>query len=168
MQTIYDRVEIRMTELGLNVPALTSKAQLSEKYLQQMKRFPNRNIRSDTARKIAEALETTTNWLLYGEDSETAQVTTGVPIPRPTSMKKDVPVYGTAAASHNGGAFQLDTGVIDYVRRPPTLETAKDIYALYVEGNSMEPQFWPGDLIFVHPHKPARSGDAVIIQEYDA
>lgn len=41
---------------------------------------------------------------------------------------------------------------------------AKDIYAVYVEGNSMEPQYFPGDLIFVHPHRPPRFGDPVIVQ----
>ncbi|RVJ00729.1 S24 family peptidase, partial [Sinorhizobium medicae] len=40
----------------------------------------------------------------------------------------------------------------------------KDIYSLYVEGSSMEPQYWQGDLVYVHPHKPARSGDAVVVQ----
>ncbi len=29
----------------------------------------------------------------------------------------------------------------------------------------MEPQFSPGDLVFIHPHKPPRIGDAVIVQQ---
>lgn len=28
----------------------------------------------------------------------------------------------------------------------------------------MEPQYFPGDLIYINPHKPPRLGDAVIIQ----
>ncbi len=44
---------------------------------------------------------------------------------------------------------------------------AKDVYSVFVEGSSMEPQYSPGDLIFVHPHRPARFGDAVIIQCQD-
>ena len=41
---------------------------------------------------------------------------------------------------------------------------ARDVYALYVEGSSMEPQFSQGDLIFVHPHRPPRIGDAIVVQ----
>lgn len=41
---------------------------------------------------------------------------------------------------------------------------ARDIYALFVEGTSMEPQYFPGDLIYIHPHKPPRYGDAIVIQ----
>jgi phage repressor protein C with HTH and peptisase S24 domain len=41
---------------------------------------------------------------------------------------------------------------------------ARNVYSLYVEGTSMEPQFQPGDLIYVHPDKPPRFGDAVVIQ----
>ena len=41
---------------------------------------------------------------------------------------------------------------------------ARDIYALYVEGSSMEPQYFPGDLVYVHPHKPPRLGDVIVVQ----
>ncbi len=75
---------------------------------------------------------------------------------------------GTAAGSHLRGAFQIETAVIDYVRRPPSLATARDIYALYVEGTSMEPQFNPGDLVYIHPHKPPRLGDAIVVQARNA
>lgn len=87
-----------------------------------------------------------------------------VRLPDRFSMPNDVPVHGTAAASHLRGAFQLDAGVIDYVRRPPALAGARDAYALYIEGNSMEPRYGPGDLVFIHPHRPARLGDPVIVQ----
>lgn len=28
----------------------------------------------------------------------------------------------------------------------------------------MEPQYFPGDLVYVHPHRPPRMGDAIIVQ----
>lgn len=80
------------------------------------------------------------------------------------SMPKDVPVLGSAACNHTLGAFQLEARVIDYVRRPPGLFGSKDVYGLYMEGNSMEPKFLTGDLVFVHPGRPARIGDAVVVQ----
>lgn len=87
-----------------------------------------------------------------------------VPVPSRLQMTNDVPVMGTAAGSHAKGAFQFSMNPIDFVRRPPALVGARDVYALYVEGESMEPEFRPGQLIYVHPHKPPRIGDAVVIQ----
>ncbi len=54
---------------------------------------------------------------------------------------------------------------MDYVRRPSALENAKGIYALYIEGDSMSPKYEAGDLVFVHPHVPARVGDIVVVHE---
>jgi phage repressor protein C with HTH and peptisase S24 domain len=85
-------------------------------------------------------------------------------LPLPMEMAKDVPVMGTAAGSHLRGAFQLSADPVDYVRRPPTLMNARNVYSLYVEGTSMEPQYAPGDLVYIHPDKPARFGDAVVVQ----
>lgn len=118
---------------------------------------------------VAAELDTTTDWLLG--KTETADIVgkglrpAEVNVPVAQEMPNDVPVYGTAAGSHLRGAFQMEAGLtIDYVRRPPGLTGAKDAYALYVEGSSMEPRFGPGELVFVHPHRPPRLGDAVIIQ----
>ena len=71
---------------------------------------------------------------------------------------------GGSCPPRREGAFQLESGPIDYVARPVALLEARDIYAIYVEGTSMEPEHRPGDLRFVHPHKPARFGDSVIVQ----
>ena len=87
-----------------------------------------------------------------------------VELPSRQYMPQDVPVMGTAACNADHGSFKLDASIIDYVRRPPGLLTTKDVYALYVEGDSMEPRFTAGDLVFVHPRKPVRIGDSVVVQ----
>ncbi|NMG39839.1 helix-turn-helix domain-containing protein [Chelativorans sp. ZYF759] len=88
-----------------------------------------------------------------------------VPVPAPQDMPNDVPVLGTAAGSHLRGAFQMDeANIVDWVRRPPALTGAKKAYALYVEGSSMAPEHNAGDLRFVHPGRPPRIGDTVIVQ----
>lgn len=83
----------------------------------------------------------------------------------PASLPTDVPVYGLAAASL-AGSFAID-GVIECVRRPPALATARNLYALYIAGSSMEPRYRPGDLVFVSPDRPARPGDDVVVQTRD-
>lgn len=88
-----------------------------------------------------------------------------VAVPTPNDMPNDVPVLGTAAGSHLRGAFQLDeANIVDWVRRPPALTGAKTAYAIYVEGSSMAPEHNAGDLRFVHPGRPPRIGDTVIVQ----
>lgn len=78
----------------------------------------------------------------------------------------DLPVYGVAAGAPGpDGAFQIEpTQVVDYVRRPPPVAGIVDAYALYVVENSMTPAFPPGELIVVHPGRPARQGDPVVVQ----
>lgn len=73
-----------------------------------------------------------------------------------------IPVLGNAAGAV-AGAMTLGEP-IDYVERPPALEYVTDAYAVFVTGESMSPQHNPGDLRFVHPHKPPRAGDSVIVQ----
>lgn len=58
-------------------------------------------------------------------------------------------------------------GDMGHVRRPPVLAGIKKAYAVYVIGESMEPKYRAGDLIFVNPARPPRPGDAVVIQIRD-
>ena len=133
--------------------------------------------RLNTLEKIAEALEVSVDWLLTGNTPNVAETektrtnskmsdvkfTNGTLSPR-QYMPQEVPVMGTAACNSDNGSFKLDTSIIDYVHRPPALLMTKDIYALYVEGDTMEPRFKAGDLVFVHPRKPVRIGDSVVVQ----
>jgi phage repressor protein C with HTH and peptisase S24 domain len=116
--------------------------------------------------QIAVALGVDTSWILTGSTkmAENSPELKAPSFPYRSTMPLDVPVRGTAAGSHLRGAFQLDSDIVDYVRRPETLATAKDIYALYVEGSSMEPRYFPGDLVYINPNKPPRSGDVIVVQ----
>ena len=133
--------------------------------------------RLNTLEDIAGALEVSVDWLLTGNTPNVAgtettrtnskmsdvKFTNGTLTPR-HYMSREVPVMGTAACNSDYGSFKLDTSIIDYVHRPPALLMTKDLYALYVEGDTMEPRFNAGDLVFVHPHKPVRIGDSVVVQ----
>lgn len=151
------------------------------------------SFRADSLAKLARVLLTTEAWLLRGEGPEWApqgravleeeQPALDAPLPDPpavilppggevrvaevemparSSLPQDVPVFGTAAGSLEG-AFQID-GVVEYVRRPPGMIGVRDLYAIYVVNSSMEPEHHPGDLRFVHPGRPVRIGDTVVVQ----
>lgn len=163
-----------ISEQGLTWEAAALKSGLERSYFRKLFERGGASPRGQTLKKIADGLGVPMTVLL-GETSDSDQLRE-IPIlktdvrpatahlPLPMEMAKDVPVMGTAAGSHLRGAFQLSSEPVDYVRRPHTLLNARNVYSLYVEGTSMEPQFQPGDLIYVHPDKPPRFGDAVVIQ----
>lgn len=78
-------------------------------------------------------------------------------------LRRDIPVRGTAV----GGAdadFSFNGETIDYVRRPPGVAAARDIFALYTAGVSMFPRFNDGELIYVSGSRSPAIGDDVVIE----
>lgn len=53
---------------------------------------------------------------------------------------------------------------LEMTERPPMLIGVPDAYAVYVDDKSMFPALRPGYLLWVHPRKPAKPEDLVIIQ----
>lgn len=167
---LISRINQKLQETGKAPQRVSIEATGAKETLRKILDGTTRNPRIDTVTKIAAVLGTTPEWLLGVENlrdivDQSATAKRSAPeLPARQSMPLDVPVLGTAAGSHNGGSFQLTPDPVDYVRRPPALLLAKDIYALFVEGVSMIPQYAPGDLIYINPHKPARFGDPVVVQ----
>lgn len=84
-------------------------------------------------------------------------------IPMASDMVKDIPILGTAAGSDGTGALQLSNDTIGYAYRAPSLTGRNGVYALYVQGDSMEPKLNQGDLIIVDPNIPPKAGDDVVV-----
>lgn len=79
------------------------------------------------------------------------------------AMPRDVPVLGSTVGG-NDGDFLLNGQVVDHVRRPPAMEAMKTAFALFVQGDSMWPWRAPGSLVYVHPARPPRNGDHVVVE----
>lgn len=77
--------------------------------------------------------------------------------------QRDVPVLGTASGGL-AGSFVIIRETVDLAPRPPGLAGVRDAYAIYVVGRSMAPVHKPGDLRYVHPHRPCRPGDTVVLR----
>jgi SOS-response transcriptional repressor LexA len=71
--------------------------------------------------------------------------------------RADLPVY--ASAEGGGGIIIITSEPIDFIRRPEPLLSVRDGYACYIIGDSMSPAYEQGDLLLVHPGRPARPGD---------
>lgn len=166
------RIFARLSALETTATAISLKIGNNKDLLRDILNGRTRNPRTDTLRKIAEALETTVEWLMEGDGEPPPPALgnqplsnvrmAGMKLPALATLSRDVPVMGTAAGSL-GGAFQFEGGVVDYVARPPALAGAKNVYAMYVEGPSMVPEHNPGDLRFVHPDRKIHIGDSVVV-----
>lgn len=80
---------------------------------------------------------------------------------------RDLPVYGVAVGGSEGD-FSFNGTVVDYVRRPPMLDKIGNAFGVYVIGDSMSPRFEHGDLVFIHPGRPAQAGNDVIVELHGA
>jgi phage repressor protein C with HTH and peptisase S24 domain len=74
-----------------------------------------------------------------------------------------IPVLGEAVGGVDG-EYEFNGSVLDYVACPPSLANVPNAYGVYVDGESMSPRYRPGETVYVHPGKPARRGDDVIVQ----
>ncbi len=86
-----------------------------------------------------------------------------VAVPATASLLRDVEVRGVAVGG-NESCFEFNGEVVDRVRRPPGIAGASNVFAIYVVGQSMSPRFEEGEIVFVHPGRPATSGCDVIVE----
>lgn len=73
---------------------------------------------------------------------------------------RDFPIY----ASVEGGSGEIirSTDPVDWYPRPAPVAHVRDAYGLYVVGESMAPEFDPGDIALVNPILPAMPGKPCI------
>jgi phage repressor protein C with HTH and peptisase S24 domain len=140
----------------------------------------SRGFKAGDAKKYAQAFGVSAEWLWQGKGQMAQAHTTGKHTdsapqyagPRPNTGERvagtpfttrNLPVYGTANGAPEG-ALVLDQTVYELTPCPNHLESVADAYAVYVAGDSMEPRYDAGDLVYVNPNKPVRRGSYVILQ----
>jgi len=68
MSSRADRIKERLQALGLSERAASLKAGLSPRFVNDLLKFPDMSPRADTLQKLAEALETSADWIERGVD----------------------------------------------------------------------------------------------------
>ncbi len=141
-----------------------------------------RGFRDDAARLYARRFKVSVEWLLFGNgdmSSSNAEDSSILLFPQKTEAVQHepnaiisneppveftrVPVYGQAIGGEDG-YFVLNGSHIDDILAPPILTGVKNAYAVYVAGESMEPRYFAGEAVFVHPRLPVARGDFVVAQ----
>lgn len=84
------------------------------------------------------------------------------PPQRPRDDSDMIPVRSAARGGSDQEMF-LSDGPIDWLPRPYRLLNVHEPYALYMVGESMIPRYWPGQILYVNPHRPATPGRGVVV-----
>jgi phage repressor protein C with HTH and peptisase S24 domain len=168
---IIAEIDRRARLQGFTLTSLAKAADLANTTLTKMAKDPTGAPSIPTLKKVARVL----NCSHKDFDTSVASRNEGgamrgdvrparVRLPSHAQMAKDLPVKGTVAGAVVNNGFEITDRVVEYVSRPPALEGSPDAYALRVVGESMVPLHRPGDLCIVHPYRPHKRGDSVIIQ----
>lgn len=57
--------------------------------------------------------------------------------------------------------------IVDWAVRHPHQFALRDAYALYIDGEDMQPRYFRGELVYVHPAKPVMAGSDCVIEFAD-
>ena len=171
MANFSEKVLERRQALGLSQSELGKAAGLSYQAIQQIEEGRSKSTRRLVP--LARALKVTPEWLTSDEDhAPPAAPFTVSPVPATSAapgelyvhqMPRDLQVLGGALCGEDG-LFEFNGQALDHVRRPPRLLGIKDAYAVYINGDCMSPWREHGDLVYVHPHVPAKINDYVVVQ----
>lgn len=167
-----ERIASARKAAGLSQEALASSCGISRAAVAQWENGETKPKHTNLA-PVAAKLGVSVAWLLGEGDGEGGEKPALPPpnvdlagareLPALATMSRDLPVIGTAVGG-NGGDFQLNGTTVDYARRPPALANIKTAFAIYLRGDSMEPRYEDGDLLYVHPGRPATPGRDVLIE----
>lgn len=185
---LYEKL-MQLMPQGLNENAWANLAQVNRSFFQGLK--GGKTPRTDTLERVVGAIGLTLAEFYAGQTPNRANVRHRLETPSndyrpapadllsngnfPHGLTRDIPVLGTAegaaeSVGENGDPMLIESiclslsEVIEYKVRPSSLVQRKDIYALYISGESMVPRFEQGELVYVDPQRPPSIGDDVIVQ----
>jgi phage repressor protein C with HTH and peptisase S24 domain len=107
------------------------------------------------------------------EGSQSAPARTGAAVVRPVSLnasaaagQRDLPVQSAFREGAEGFWF-VEGDAKEFVERPANLRGVANAFALYAEGESMQPRYFAGELLFVNPNRPITPNCFVAIEMMD-
>ncbi|MGH6932504.1 MAG: XRE family transcriptional regulator [Dongiaceae bacterium] len=84
----------------------------------------------------------------------------------PMTQNRDLPVIGAVKGGSEGFYFN-EGDPKEFVIRPANLSGATNAFALYVDGDSMEPRYFAGEILYVNPNRPITKGSFVAVELND-
>src|SRR6185312_14124464 len=170
MDTLAKRLADAMARARLNQPGLARAASSSDQPVTQQtvhNLVSGQTTHSKHLPALADALGVSLEWLTRGEHKPGSAAVTGgdaqFTVARNIAPQSRLRVLGMAECGPDGWSM-WNGDVIDTVPTPSGLAGAPGAYAVYAVGSSMEPRYYEGELIFIHPGKPVTVGSFVLVQ----
>jgi phage repressor protein C with HTH and peptisase S24 domain len=168
----------RLADLGLNQNDLAQALGIDASGVSRMLKG-ERHIRANEVAVIAQLLRITVDDLVRElqsveksvENEETrileavrspVAVRTNTARPIQTSGEGPIAVMGRPVLG-GGGSFEMTPRSVDAVPRPRVLDGVPGAYAVFMPDDSMEPRYFTGELLFIHPGKPFKIGSFVVV-----
>ncbi|MEO5605582.1 MAG: S24 family peptidase [Novosphingobium sp.] len=180
-EILAERITNRLKELDLTARNVSIQATGKPdviRDLQRRKSTPN----GPTLARIADALQTTSDWLL-GNVENPGQLRSEVSFHElPQGWREpgagSIPLLGTAFCAdliieQEGESvaieqIQLEVDhTVRMIERPSALWNAPNAYAIYFQGSSMERRFYQGEIGIVDPRRPPSPGHIVLVKLND-
>jgi len=173
--TLYDRL-MAVKPKGLSPNAWTVRAKLNRNVLNDIRKRDAAH--PHTIRDLLAAIGMTEAEFeagaVQGEKEPSSERAPFLAL-RGDDRPRDVPILGTAECADidfeaDGSmtpveSMQLDLDeVVDYARRPVSLDNRRDMYAIYFRGMSLSPRYEPGEIGYVDPKRPPSPGNYVVVQ----
>lgn len=161
MATLYDRIKSRRTELGLTVEELAHKMGYKDKSSISKIENGKADIPQSKIAAFADALETTTAYLMGWEEQPTPKPTSPAPIPpgfEPMPEMDWVPLVGRIAC---GTPITAEENVERIVCVPSKWHST---FTLTCKGDSMEPRIHDGDLVAIRSQPEVENGEIAAVR----
>ena len=105
------------------------------------------------------------------EGGQSAPARTATAVVRPVSLnaaagQRDLPVH-TAFREGAEGFWFVEGDAKEFVERPANLRGVANAFALYADGDAMQPRYFAGELLFVNPNRPITPNCFVAIELAD-
>jgi phage repressor protein C with HTH and peptisase S24 domain len=155
----------RLAELGLTLSDLSLQVGKNHAYFQQfIKRGVPARLPEEVRGRVAEILKIDERQLKAAALKSTPQpAASNANVAGGVKFASWIPVYGHAVGGKDG-EFILNGNQVTEVLAPASLSSVPGAYAVYVVGDSMEPRYFAGEVVFVSPRLPIGRGAFVVAQ----
>lgn len=173
--TIHARIRRLRQSRNLSQAELARRVGVTRGAVSQWEKKDGIEPSSKNIEKLAITFNAAVEWIQFGkgedpfnpqvkqfvtEANDDSNAIIGDPVTFPA---KKIPAYGTAQGGPDG-EFVLNGNILSELICPPQLSNVSNAYAVYVAGDSMEPRYTDGEVVYVNPKRTPRRGDYVVAQ----
>lgn len=181
---LIERLKLATEASGISASAASDRAGLGRDYIRDLLRGKKKGASADALAKLAVVYSCDFMWLATGE-GEAPKVHTYGGQEEPSTifehgrtkgeppkiiayggppLEQNAPKIPVFAAAQGGQGHLLITfDPIEHISAPPELASVRGAYGILVTGESMVPAFRPGDIAWVHPHRPPERDSDVVL-----